>query len=191
MGKQQNSLKSVLDNRPSMLKYVELDKKSRAFVDSIIKNGLKSNMVLRVGKKEVNPIKESFWSLKWRDLIHIRNLCESGDLYNVFEFVYNVNEKKFNSLDVFNCFACYKWINSQLKSISDLEKQELSHSFSQKELDAGVKELERFGHYPGLNTLTGGDITKEDEVLDMPYSKVFMKMCYNKVSHDIQMNLSK
>lgn len=198
MGKQQHSI-NVISNRVTIGQYPALDKQRKHAIDKTIKYGLRANNTLRVNyrtkvlrrtrSKDVRPFELDFWELKWIDLLTIKNLIESNDLLKVMEYVYKINEKQFDSLDMLNCFGCFKWIKEQLEQISKIEQQELEHSFSPKEIAAGIEELNKFGYYPGLNGLTGGDITKEEEILQMPYTKIFRKFCLNKTNHDIEANL--
>ncbi len=191
MGKQQNGIMEIIDNWPTVEKYINTTIKERNLIDGIVKNASKPNKVLRVGNKDVLPMFEDFWQMPWGKLIEVRELQKTNDLFQMLNYLWGITEKEFLSLDVFNAFASYKWVTDQLTEIANLEIQELSHDFTQKEKDAGIERLQRFGHYPSLNSLTGGDITKEDEILEIPYQRIFMKFCLNKTNHDIELNLNK
>lgn len=56
--------------------------------------------------------------------------------------------------------------------------------------EAGAGELERFGFYPTLNALTGGDLLKQEEVLQLSVIKVHTHLHFLKTSAEIQKNLS-
>jgi hypothetical protein len=49
--------------------------------------------------------------------------------------------------------------------------------YSDEEYDAGVPEIaERFGHFATLDALSGGDVTKYNQVLDMDAETIMHKI---------------
>lgn len=191
MGKQQNSIMSVINKWPSVEEYLNSTEEERIVINGIVKHGIKPNKTLRVSGKEIEPSFKDLWQMPWGSLIEVKELQKTNDLFKMLTYLWGISEKQFLLLDVFNAFSAYKWVTTSLEEIAKIEVQELSHEFTQKEKDAGIDGLKRFGYYASLNSLTGGDITKEDEVLKLPYQRVFMKFCLNKLNHDIELNLSK
>lgn len=55
--------------------------------------------------------------------------------------------------------------------------------------DAGAAELEKFGFYPTLNLLTGGDILRQEEVMQLSVIKVHTHLRFLKTTAEIQKNL--
>lgn len=55
--------------------------------------------------------------------------------------------------------------------------------------EAGAADLGRFGFYPALNALTGGDILKQEEVLQLSVLKVHTHLNYLRTAAEVQKNL--
>jgi hypothetical protein len=54
------------------------------------------------------------------------------------------------------------------------------------EKKAGILSFEKFTFYNTINTLAGGDLLKWDEVMNLPYEKVFLKRLMNKTDAEFQ-----
>lgn len=165
------------------------DKISKEDADAFIRDGLAENPVLRIGSKEVSPKVESLWAMKWEDKIEMEGMIKSGDITGLIQKMYDIKETEFIKLNVFNCFASFKWIQKQLKQISDLEERELSREPSGDEMDAGVENIGRFGHLPALEAICSTFAITEKEALSLEYQSVFFRLCYLKTKADIQQNL--
>jgi hypothetical protein len=76
------------------------------------------------------------------------------------------------------------WVSDELKQINENENV-LSSNPEPEMITAGINRLEKFGIYGVARSLTD-DITKVNEILEMPYSDVFMALYYNKTTNDIQ-----
>lgn len=55
--------------------------------------------------------------------------------------------------------------------------------------EAGAGMLERFGFYPTLNALAGGDLLKQDDVLQLSVISVHTHLLYLKTANQVQKNL--
>ena len=51
---------------------------------------------------------------------------------------------------------------------------------------AGIKNFERFKYINTINALSGGDITKWDIILNLPYDRVLTKLLLNKTEAEYQ-----
>jgi hypothetical protein len=51
---------------------------------------------------------------------------------------------------------------------------------------AGVQSFEKFKYINTVNALAGGDITKWDIVINMPYERVLTKLLLNKTEAEYQ-----
>lgn len=187
MGKKQNSINNIFSNRPTVKEYLTVENSIKEKIDEVIK-AVKPNMILRSGKFQLKPKQEDFWDLSWGELILLRKYIEEKNISTVMYLIFNVSQEKFFELDVYNCFAVYKWINEQNKEIIDLEIEELGGAVSIEEKEAGVEELNRFGYTVSLDVLANGNILKYDEILKKPYHEIFKKLCLNKTKNDIQKN---
>jgi hypothetical protein len=51
---------------------------------------------------------------------------------------------------------------------------------------AGIQSFEKFKYINTINSLAGGDITKWDTVMNMPYERVLTKLLLNKTEAEYQ-----
>ncbi|WP_233881867.1 hypothetical protein [Tenacibaculum piscium] len=185
MGKEPHNVNAFTNI--SIGEYTLLKGKSKETVDAIVKS-VKSNNSLRVGKFNVKPKQFDFWNFSWGEIILLREAIEIQDLQQVMYLVYGVRASKFAQINIYNCFAIYKWINEKLKEITELEIQELGGKVTIEEEEAGVEMLNAFGYSVSVDVLAGGDILKHEEVLAKPYIVIFKKLCLNKTKYEIQKN---
>ncbi|MFD2145485.1 hypothetical protein [Mucilaginibacter antarcticus] len=54
------------------------------------------------------------------------------------------------------------------------------------EKKAGIQSFQNFKYINTVNALAGGDITKWDEILNMPYDRVLTKLLLNKTEAEYQ-----
>lgn len=191
MGRQSYSIDTIFDNRPTVETYSQLDEEVKAFVDDVIKDSIKPNKVLRLNGKELQPKQDDFWQLTWSDIIELREEVKDMNMVEAMKIVYGVSDKDFSHLDIFNCFAVYKWMTEQLKGIGEIELQELGHEPTMEEKNAGVESLNEFGYALSLKSLTKGDKTKDAYYLGLTYAEIFREMCMDKRISEVQQNMIK
>ena len=190
MGENAYSIDTIWEQRPTVKAYTEHVKGDvKAFVDDVITTGIKPNNVLRVDNKKVLPTQDDFWQLRWIDIIMLRNAIQNSQMLEAMQVVYQFKPKDFFTLDVFNCFAVYKWITEQLSEIAKAEENELASDPSSEEKAAGVEQLEEFDYAVSLDVIAGGDVLKYDAILEQPYAVIFRKLCLEKTKNEIQQNL--
>ncbi|MCC8409780.1 hypothetical protein LJ707_12645 [Mucilaginibacter sp. UR6-1] len=51
---------------------------------------------------------------------------------------------------------------------------------------AGIQAFEKFKHINTLNALSGGDVTKWDDIMNMPYERLLTKLLLNKTEAEYQ-----
>lgn len=169
--------------------YSKLDKETKEFIDYTIKNSLRPNPNLRKGFKKLKPKKNSFWQLKWIDLIMLREHLGEKDVLQALKLIYGIKDKDFLKMNLLNVMAVYRWMAQQVKDISEIEKQELGEEPTQKEKNAGIEKLEPFGYSVTLRALKKVDPFKD--WLNEPYAVVFKELCLNKVLREIQEEMHK
>lgn len=188
MGFKSHSIKSVFVNRPRMADYSLLSLEVKEIIDYTIAESLQSNSTLRfktVLTKVLKPKYNNLWFHSWSEIIELRLAISENKMFECLNIVYGITQVQFALLDLFNSFACYKWIVENFKTIVDIEIQELASELSDEEKDAGAEELQEFGYTVALDGMAKGDILKYDEYLKLPYTKVFRKMCLDKKRYDI------
>jgi len=58
------------------------------------------------------------------------------------------------------------------------------------EKKAGIQAFEKFKYINTINSLAGGDITKWDTILNMPYERLLTKLLLSKTEADYQKRYS-
>ncbi|MES2428947.1 MAG: hypothetical protein V4560_18345 [Bacteroidota bacterium] len=58
------------------------------------------------------------------------------------------------------------------------------------EKKAGIQAFEKFKYINTINSLSGGDITKWGDILNMPYDRVLTKLLLNKTEAEYQRKYS-
>ena len=86
-----------------------------------------------------------------------------------------------------NRFGCFFFaqIGEFFERFADLNNT----SIDDDEKQAGVERLSVFGPFATMDVLTKGDLTKHDEYWNMPASKIYTKLLFDKVGRDIQKDL--
>lgn len=186
MGSKQNSI-TLFKNKLKLSDYSALTSESKEVIDYTIAESLKPNSILRIygAFKVKKPKKENLWFLSWSDIIELRIAIADENIFETLKIVFDINEKEFSRLELFNAFSVYKWVVQQYVKILNIEIQELSSEMSDEEKEAGAEELQEFGYSLILDSIAKGDLLKYDDYLKLPYAKVFRKMCMDKKRYDI------
>ena len=190
MGSQQNSL-TLFKKRLKLSDYSALTLESKEIIDYTIAESLKPNSIIRLygGLITKKPKKDNLWFLSWSEIIELKIAITEENIFEVFRIVFDLNEKEFSRLEMFNAFSAYKWVTQKAVEIMTLEVQELSSEMSDEEKEAGAEELQEFGYSLALDGMANGDLLKYDAYLKLPYVKVFRKMCMDKKRYDINKTL--
>ena len=190
MGIKQDSLK-LFKSKLKLSDYSSLNIDSRQIVDYTVAKSLKANPVIRLygGLITKKPKKNDLWFLSWSEIIELKIAITEENIFEVFRIVFDLNEKEFSKLELFNAFSAYKWVTQKAVEIMTLEVQELSSEMSDEEKEAGAEELQEFGYSLVLDGIANGDLLKYDAYLKLPYVKVFRKMCMDKKRYDINKTL--
>ena len=190
MGSQQNSL-TLFKKRLKLSDYSALTLESKEIIDYTIAESLKPNSIIRLygGLITKKPKKNDLWFLSWSEIIELKIAITEENIFEVFRIVFDLNEKEFSRLEMFNAFSAYKWVTQKAVEIMTIEDQELSSEMSDEEKEAGAEELQEFGYSLALDGMANGDLLKYDAYLKLPYVKVFRKMCMDKKRYDINKTL--
>ena len=188
MGREQSGMIGIFKRKKGVTikSYSSLEGETKELVDYTIKHSLRPNPTLRKKRKDIKPKEFDFWKLKWNDIILLRHYLKEKDVKAVHKLVYGINDKDFLRLDLFNCSACYKWVASKINDINAIEKDRLASEPTSEEKEAGVDRLNEFDYSVALDSLAGGDLSKYDYLLNLPYAKIFRKMCLDKTIREIQ-----
>jgi hypothetical protein len=192
MGRFKFDIKDLFKKRLMLTDYPNLSHDAKELVDYTIKKSLKCNSVLRVRgfrTKYLKPKKANLWFISWSERIELGMAVDENDIFEILKIIYGINEKQFVRLELYNAFAVHKWIIEELKLIVQSEMNELHSEPTEEEKEAGVEELQQFSYYNSLDSFTNGNILIQEEWLKLPYSKIFRKMCLDKIRHDINLTM--
>ncbi len=189
MGIKSYSLENLFVTKIMLVEYPLLPQEVKEVADYTIKETLRGNPELRIKGKVIKPKQMNFWSLTWSDIILLRLAITDQNMLDVLSIVFQIGEKEFMKLELFNAYAAYTWVVNQFKTIIDAEIEQLASELSEEEKEAGAEDLQEFGYTVALDGLTKGDLLKYDDYLMLPYSKVFRKMCLDKKKYDINKQL--
>lgn len=135
------------------------------------------------------------FELKYKWIIRMKEQLTSptlGAVKDVLSTVYDIRtDEQFFSCSVFDVFAAYAWIVEEVQNLYEVEKQKLFKKPTNKQISAGIEEFEQLDDIPVIDLLAGGDVSKWDDVLELPYGQVLRKMLLNKIQGDYNERYSK
>lgn len=146
---------------------------------------VKPNPIIRYKGVEVKPKKESLWMLEWGQLIELRELTEEK-MFDTINITHGIKLGALVLVSALNVFACFEWIGQELKQIADAESQHIYSKPTVKETNAGIEKFEQFGYANSLRAIRGTDVTKDEELLKLPYAVIFRELAMNRVSSEYQ-----
>ena len=147
--------------------YSALEDKSS--VDILLAH-VKPSKALKTRLCEVQPRKTSLSDFTLKEVIWFKNKFSTGDVESVLNHVYGI--KNTDTANAYSVASVLKWLESEMVRIYDNEKRLSSKKDGDTWKQAGIERLGGFGEYANLFMLSK-DITKEDEILNMPYYRIF------------------
>ena len=144
---------------------------------------------------KLNPRVSDLFGIEWKWIIKIRQNLQEQNFKSVQEIIQGVfpiqTDEQFFNCSVFDVFAAYAWIVEEIISIYEVEKDKLHKKPNQKQISAGIEEFDQLDDVPSIDDIAGGDLTRWDEVLEMPYGKVLRKRLLSKIQADYNERYSK
>lgn len=140
---------------------------------------------------KIKPKQPSIMDLSYKEVAHIRMSAEKNNYQDIFSIVYNLSDKGILRLRIKEFFPSLNWIKKELDGIANAEKR-LTGDIDPKLEQAGVKELERFGHLNALFTISRMfQNCPPFEVEKWPYKRVFSYLYKIHVDNEIEKNYQK
>jgi len=116
-----------------------------------------------------------------------------NDFYNKFFIILKqwlgVERQKILRHTVFEFYDIISYIAKEIKTINKLEENLISNIGSIDDED--TETFSKFGFYPQLLTLAGGDITKIDTVENYKYDLCFTYLLYEKEQYEFKYRQNK
>ncbi|SOC79835.1 hypothetical protein SAMN06296241_1372 [Salinimicrobium sediminis] len=136
-------------------------------------------------KKEATPLGQ----LTFGQVANIKhNLSKPSfeNIFECFEFVFNVKLETYLRQDVISYFYALNWITSNLKQLVERESKSLGGDPDDLLDMAGVKRLAAFGELNTLKSIAQQFGKSPEEVENWKYNLVFSLMLHDKVSGEVQ-----
>ena len=169
----------------SVADYAALEDKS--IVDILLSN-LNASDTLKTRLCDIKPRKASLAEFTLREVIWFKNKFQAGDVEDVLHHVYGI--KTIETANVYSVTSVLKWLEQEMVQIYNNEARLSSKKDSEAWRQAGIERLGGFGEYASLFMLTQ-DITKEDQILDMPYYRIFDFQEIKKTWSEIEQKFTK
>jgi len=148
---------------------------------------IKSNSVLRIGRRKIHPRQSDFFKFSWEEIMKIRQQLKSNDFIEVLKLCYGITDKHLRKTNVYNVLAVQKFIIGEITRLTEIENKELAkNNLSQDEEFSGVNRLQKFEHIVSLDVLANGDVLKYEKLLKLPYMLIFKQLCLIKTKNEIE-----
>lgn len=163
----------------------------KTLIDIILKHVNPKKVITSKFRDKVirwEPKVGTLYELEYKHVIVIKQQLQNPTLEAmnvVLRSVYRFRtQEQFLNCSVFDVFAAYTWIVEEVKGIYEVERQKLYREPTQKQKNAGIEEFEQLDDIPAIDDLAGGDVTKWDEILELPYGQILRKMLLSRIQKD-------
>jgi len=112
----------------------------------------------------------------------------------ILEYIKKLTGKDFKEIAKYKLLAICRfnaYIISEINRINEIESNLLGHIATADEERAGIKNFSKFGAYPQLRKLAKEDLTKIEEVKNLPYSLCLLELHFSKIENEYKENLIK
>lgn len=151
----------------------------------------------KIGKwKQPNTIKvKNVMECTFGQVEELRQLMNDGNVDSIIEaisIVTNTEKKAIYHFTITDFYSIIKSITNDLLMMGNMEYNELHQENDDPhiELVRAGERMEKFGTLNTINSLAGDDITKWEQVENMPYMVVFTKLRMDKEKAAIQKELN-
>lgn len=156
--------------------YCHLDEEQREIYDFAVKYSVQSEPrdVLNFGditKKTFGEVKD--WQQRFTE----------KDIFVKFITIF---EKECLTLDVFDFFAFFNYVKSEVERVSTIEHQLLAYEPTPEEEAAGLERFAKLGVGIQIDKLAQGKVWKYNKVRSLPYEEGLFKLVLDKTNSDFQ-----
>lgn len=148
-------------------------------------------------KKRTHGVKDSITELTFGEVNIVKRYVIKGtmeDLIEAFKIVYKCKARDIIRMEVIQFYRCMIFITNEVDKIINMERQHWDTEptdHDAKLQQAGVKELERFGDLPMIDSLAGGDILRYNDIEKLNYLEVHYILWYRAIQTNIQNRFQK
>ena len=135
------------------------------------------------------------FDLSLREVQSLKDNLLQGDFNSLIECVRVLEDIEVDEIMRMNIVSFWGKVLSIKKQIEDIninETKTLSSDHANFKWEAvnGSDKMSKFGIYNTLDTLSGGNILLYEQILDLPYADIFIKMYMNRVKSDLDTEMS-
>lgn len=156
---------------------------NRSLKDFLLK-GTQDEMRLLTHLKPTNTSKE-VRHLSFVEVQNLKTWLSTGkmeDVLKAVELAQGVSKEEILKIDIVTFFGILNSLKKQIESIVQAEERGLSGGVTNVKWEAvnGPARMQKYGMYNTLDNLSGGDITKWEQIKNLRYSEVFLKLMMDK-----------
>lgn len=156
---------------------------NRSLKDFLLK-GSQDEMRLLTHLKPTETKKE-VRHLTFMEVQNLKTWLSTGKMEDVLKavgLVQDVSKEELIKIDIVTFFGILNALKRQLESIVQAEERGLSGGVTNVKWEAvnGSERMQKYGMYNTLDNLSGGDITKWEQIKNLRYSEVFLKLMMDK-----------
>lgn len=147
---------------------------------------------LKVGKNlvKIQPKHYDLWDFTYSDIIEMKmafaELKDFDITTEISRIVYRIaSPEKVFDISFLNIASGFTWVVEEFTQLLEVEHAELNYEPNEKEKAAGVDDMSRFGHLPAIRSVCASMNMNEEQVMSLPYHKVFQELCYQKTINQI------
>lgn len=160
-----------------------MDINNRSLKDFLLK-GTQDEMRILMHLKPTETKKEAR-HLTFMEVQNLKTWLSSSNMDGILKavgLVQDVSKEELIQFDIVTFFGYLNSLKRQLESIVQAEERGLSGGVSNVKWEAvnGSERMQKYGMYNTLDTLSGGDITKWEQIKNLRYSEVFLKLMMDK-----------
>lgn len=138
--------------------------------------------------------KNKLYNMKLRDVDFIKTTFGGGADENIIKIIGLVEEKDESDvmeMKITEFFPLMIGIRKQLETIIQNEEKALTsdHANFKWEAIGGSEKMAKFGIYNTLESLSGGDITKYEQIMDMEYAEIFTILYMRRLREDLNQEM--
>ena len=117
----------------------------------------------------------------FKHIISIEKLFKSvssrpESIIDIISICFQIPTEEIDTLGIIEFYAALNYVVEQHKELVERENNVLHHTPEPEEIEAGIESLYKFGRMATVDMLAGGDILKHNDIVNLPYSRVFTKL---------------
>lgn len=141
--------------------------------------------------KPAEDVREVF-KMRFVDVNNLKEFLGRNETIKAVMLVLDKPRSEVINMRVTTFFPILNNIVKQVEGILKAEERGLSSDVVDFKWEAvrGSERLAKYGYYNTLDDLSGGDITKWEEIRQLPYNEVFLKLLLNKDKAQLEREMS-